>query len=187
MSSASNRWIFNVENNQKEFVLFQNERFVLCRDLPRSCDDENGKLLIIYKDQNLRTIRDLRQQHISVLQESMSTALKFACLSNNKISWTVYFNYFPSNYQLHAHVVQCSDNVHLRSHKLKNVIQNLMRDDSYYVKALLFTRISRSNAVFPVYQANMTESSFKLIEMMQKRGGESKRPAADKQSSSELE
>ena len=150
-----NRWIFDVDHSIDEYVICKHDQFTLCRDILKT----ENKYLIIYKDPNLRTIRDLRECHIDLLLDSINTTMEYMKTLHDHKNWSIYFNYFPSNFQLHAHVVPNKSKVFVRSHNIHRVIKNLRRDGLHYANALIFTRIARSNDVFPVYQKQFSQVS----------------------------
>lgn len=149
---ATNQWIYNIESSAQEDIVIRHKHFLICKDICKK--EQDGKLLIVFKDSSLRTIRDLEERHINMLMEAY--AITKLWMKENGIgdSWSIYFNYFPSNYQLHAHVLPTTNKTHMRAHKLLRVVQNLTKDSAYYKKALILTRLSRTNSVFPPYAAH---------------------------------
>ena len=161
-----NSWIYHVVQNTNEAILYDNVNFTICKNITKK-EDDAFKYLIIFKDLSLKTIRDLSQANIPMLLQAYNQALKLISAQKCK-SWCVYFNYFPSNYQLHAHVSPSVYNIHLRSHKLLRVVKNLWRDNYYYKKALIFTRISKNNAVFQAYEEHFKNGSYAVNRSQQK-------------------
>lgn len=154
-----NQWIYNVEKASTEYVLKTCQDFLICygKKDGKMC---TKKLLIVYSDRNLHTLRDLRAKHIGMLQKSYQDAIKTFKDLHPKEDCIVYFNYFPSTYQLHAHVTPCQKKIFIRSHNLLRVVKNLHRDSSYYCNALILTRICLKNPLATFYQP--TKSSNEL-------------------------
>ena len=88
------------------------------------------KLLVIFKDPALKSIRDLKQKDIPLLQKAKKQTLDFV---KNKLGYSedkvwLYFHYPPSFYVLHLHVVSIDRDFEEtigRCHLLSNVIFNL--------------------------------------------------------------
>ena len=164
IKSENNRWIYGVDSSDKEAVLYDDRDFTICKDIPKKDDKDQRKMLIIFKDRSLRTIRDLRHKHTTMLlrawEQGMRQTIKF------KGKWSIYFNYLPSNYQLHAHISPEASAVHLRAHQLRRIVNNLSFNNFFYRDALLLTRLSRNNAVFPAYEYNFTDISYTMNKML---------------------
>lgn len=158
---ACNQWIYNLETNDNEYIVFQNESYILAHD------QRDGRLchksfLIVYRDRRLRTLRDLRQSDAHMLLESYNRVLNYVQdrFSSLDRDWNVYFNYFPSVFQLHAHVNISHGKIHMRAHNLIRIVKNLFKDSNYYRDALILTRISKTNPVWESY--TKTTPSYEL-------------------------
>lgn len=149
-------WVYNIEQNQTETVLFSCDDFNICID--KGHHRKNQRLLIVYKKKTLHTIRDLQESDIKFLLHSKSVAQKlFYELFGKKCC--IFFNYFPGTYQLHAHV-QAEDvsRNSLRAHDMNTILRNIQRDSAHYRNALLLTRISSNNILFSTYAIQTTAS-----------------------------
>ena len=99
--------------------------------------------LAVASDVKLRTLRDLRGHHVSMLRELYIQACKKiqdeTGIEQNQIM--VYVHYPPSVYQLHVHfkhpVGQHILHDTFRIHSLTSIINNLEIDSEYYSKSLL--------------------------------------------------
>ena len=62
------QWVYKLIReglaNQDEQVFLDNNDFVLCTNVHHGLDD---RYLVVFKDENLKTIRDLDQTHIRIL------------------------------------------------------------------------------------------------------------------------
>ena len=153
------QWIHEVLENRREAdrVKLRTPDFVLLPDVdfPRRKrafwqEDENSAFkrkgfhwLAVLTDTNLRTIRDLRQEHIYLL-----TKLYSQCCAKIKEETNIspdqvmaYLHYPPSVYQMHVHfrypIGPSLAHDAFRIHLLANVINNLHIDGDYYRKSLL--------------------------------------------------
>lgn len=147
--AVENQWIYNVSQAQNETVLYDECDFVICTD---RTDEAIQTILVIFKDTELKTIRDLRAKHIPVLFRAKKIALRLSLQANPDKVQSVYFNYIPSVFQLHMHISQVVNSTcHVRAHRFNHVIRNLRQDDLYYKEALILTRIQKTNCLFPLY------------------------------------
>jgi hypothetical protein len=107
--------------------------------------DKEPRYLVIFKDESLCTLRDLRAEHTGVLQHIQEVVRKFLYKQHPK-TWHLYrifFHYMPSVFQLHAHVsARRNSPAKSRQHYLLQVLQNLSRDSMFYHKCLIITSIS---------------------------------------------
>ena len=150
--APENQWIYNVNQAHDETVLYDEFDFVICTD---RTDEAIQTILVIFKDTQLKTIRDLRAKHIPILFRARKIALEMSLQKNSAAIQSVYFNYMPSVFQLHMHVSQVvSSSCHVRAHRFNHVIRNLQKDDLYYKNALILTRIQKTNCLFSHHFGN---------------------------------
>ena len=143
----SHQWIYDLVSQPDEEIYYNCERWLLAKDKHPGTDT---RYLIIFKDTNLRTLRDLRDCHIPLLREardkSYATLAKIMNLGVQDVAmqWRIYFHYYPSVFQLHAHIV--NEAVHRnadRVHDLKHVIRNLMFHPMWYRDATILCTQTR--------------------------------------------
>lgn len=147
----SNQWIYNLNTAADETILFEDQHVVICKD-KSSCHYRS--VLVVFKDTRLKSMRDLRSQHIPMLLKAKELGLRFFQFENIGKPASVYFNYLPTVFQLHMHVSPVVNSIcHVRSHQLRHVIRNLLKDDSYYTKALIMTRIPKNHCLFECYMS----------------------------------
>jgi hypothetical protein len=136
--SRHHRWIYDIINgcSRYEQVFLDRVGWCLCLDKHHGID---MRYLVVFKDESLKTIRDLREQHATMLEEIRSTVSQWT-KSRHRRSYALYFHYLPSVFQLHLHV---NSNAHIvnkrRAHYLQTVIRNVRLDSEYYKKALILT------------------------------------------------
>lgn len=143
--SDRHSWIYDIIEtgclSKNEQVFIDRPEWCLCVDKHHGHD---LRYLVVFKDQNLRTIRDLRHPHLTLLQDVYVTVAAWL-MSKHKQNYYMYFHYMPSVFQLHLHV---NSNVHHinwdRAHLLSVVTANLRKDSDYYKKALILTKMCKT-------------------------------------------
>lgn len=158
--SSSHTWVDMIESSTKESVLYSNSHITVCKDLNFS--PSFFHLLIFFKKPDLYTFRDIDPDFVPVVQTAMTTVRAIAARFTSQ-SLRFYFNYLPSTYQLHIHVVSTNStqNTH-RCHSVSSVLRNICRDPNYYKRALILTRLSNNNAMFKHYARTQTSSRIEL-------------------------
>ena len=106
--------------------------------------DKEPRYLVIFKDTNLSTLRDLRMKHTGILRHMQEKVLEFLQKHHTK-TWHLYrifFHYLPSVFQLHAHVSARRNSLtKSRQHHVTHVLKNLQRDPDFYSKCLIITSL----------------------------------------------
>ena len=150
------QWIYRLidgQQSEEEHVYLDDAEFMLCRDLhPRT----DLRYLVIFKDRSLRTIRDLREEHIPLLQRVQDTVNAFLDEhhSQDRDQYRIFFHYTPSVFQLHAHVsIPGAHNQSTRMHPLHVLIRNLRVCSTWYQDALILISLCRSMKALHVYRA----------------------------------
>lgn len=132
-------WIVDVLEGraEQEHVLIDNPDFLLMPDSKwnRTTMDQLY-LLAICKDRTLRSLRDLRGEHIGLLETIWERGLIYIkeTYGVDSDSILVYLHYPPSQWVLHvhfAHIAQDQGSI-FRTHSLNSVVQNLRLDGDYY-------------------------------------------------------
>ena len=107
--------------------------------------DKEPRYLVIFKDEELSTLRDLRAKHTGMLRHMQEIVLNFL-FKTHPSTWHLYrifFHYLPSVFQLHAHVSARRNSLaKSRQHYLVHVLRNLTQDSVYYTKCLIVTSLS---------------------------------------------
>jgi hypothetical protein len=92
----------------------------------------------------LKTIRDLRNQHVPLLLEIEDRIKAWLC-SKHKKNFHLFFHYMPSVFQLHLHVTSKVQYINMnRAHFLSRVIKNLQKNSEHYAQALILTSACRT-------------------------------------------
>lgn len=147
-------WITNIFNGTaKGEIIYQNtEDYMLMPDFKWDHDPKHLYFLVLYKDKHLRSIRDLRKEDISLLENTQDMVLKYI-YDNYEIpdyKLRLFFHYQPSAWQLHLHVQHIdspitSSAMISRAISLSDVIQNLSIKDRYYREATLECIVSSTD------------------------------------------
>lgn len=143
-----NQWIFDLMRSTTspgEKIYHSTRDWLLALDLHRGADN---RYLVIFKDESLHTIRDLRVQHIDVLKDVVAYIKKWLPaqepLCHEK--YHMYFHYMPSVFQLHMHVSMRKSADTCRAHHVQHVLRNLSQNDSWYKDALILCSTSKSRS-----------------------------------------
>ena len=141
------QWIYTLidtgSNTNNEIVMKETADWLLCLD---KHPGDDTRYLVVFRDLKLQTIRDLRQKDAAMLREvGVSVRLQMRERHPDWAGCVVYFHYYPSVYQLHAHVCEDKSTGHVRAsscrcHYIANVVRNLEQDSQWYSKALILTR-----------------------------------------------
>lgn len=140
--SSKHSWIYDIiavgAASKHEQVYIEREQWCLVLDKHHGHDT---RYLVVFRDKSLRTIRDLREQHVTLLQHIYETVSKWLRCRTDK-TYYFYFNYMPSVFQLHLHVNSNTQHINReRAHFLRVVCANLHKDSQYYMKALMLTKL----------------------------------------------
>jgi m7GpppX diphosphatase len=120
--------------------LIQNEKYTILPDFKFAdlTDISSLHLLVIFADKELCSIRDLRENHIDLLEEVRRVVddLLTTKFGMEKNSYRLYFHYPPTFYRLHIHVVSLKlasmGAIVDRAHLLSTIIANLKIFPLYY-------------------------------------------------------
>jgi hypothetical protein len=138
------KWINNLLFNKSEesIVLFRNSSFVICKDIIWKDSNPNNFYVLIIPTKHIKTIRDLTQQDIPLLNSIQNKAIEIAAIFNISLDkLAMFFHYHPSYYQLHLHVC-INDNPDLivlsnRHYFLSKIIKKLNKQSDYWHKKTL--------------------------------------------------
>jgi hypothetical protein len=144
-------WIYSIIDGEKETeaIKQQDEDIMIMNGWNWNGEnaEETLRLLILFKDKSLDTLRDLTGKHILVLRKAKETIAKYISdeyptVNTNRLRY--YFHYSPSTYQLHLHVLVLSrlnTNPDMAyCHMLETVINNLEVFPDYYKKIKMIKR-----------------------------------------------
>ena len=145
-------WIIKILNKEAEAekIIYENDNFILMPDISMQTTNiiQNNNInkihyLAISKNQNIRCLRDLNEQNITMLEQINYIGKKIISEKNNILPSEIrsYVHYYPSIWVLHIHFDLCNtqnyfsnlDNCHL----IHNIIENIKICNNYYQKATL--------------------------------------------------
>jgi m7GpppX diphosphatase len=140
------RWIYNIIDgiSEQDSIVFRDESIIIIPTYEWNGENINKlHLLCLPVDKNIRSLRDLRQKHIPLLEYMKKiTLMKINELYNlTENDLKIFIHYEPSTYHLHIHFVninfrECNSSVEY-SHDINMVIFNLKIDNNYYQKIKL--------------------------------------------------
>ena len=138
-SDPQQQWIFNLikgQVTQTEVVCLDADEWMLVKRVPPST--EAHRYLVVFKDLDLHTIRDLRQRHLPMLRQMQREVRRWLARHEPKHGqYRLYFHYIPSVFQLHLHVC-CTPPVDpARRQDLPGLIRNIEELDTWYRDALM--------------------------------------------------
>lgn len=165
-------WVYNIleGKSEQERVLFHDKDpdtgFLLAPSMAWMGDVDDLYLNTLTNRRDLTSIRDLRAQHLPLLQymrdKTMEICLEKYALEKNQLR--IFFHYQPSFYHLHLHVVNINyrpaGSEVGRAVLLRDVIDNLKLDDVYYKKATL-TYLLKMNDPLYEKQASFLDTNTK--------------------------
>lgn len=142
-------WVFNILEHKSEVdkIIYEDmdpkKGFMLLPDYKWNGQKETMYLLAIAVDRSIKSLRDLNERHLPLLENIRTNSLnaireKFQ-LEEHEVR--AYFHYQPSFYHLHCHFTFLgydAPGIHCaRAHLLDNVIDNIKLANDYYQRASL--------------------------------------------------
>ena len=134
-------WMHNIINgiSEKQKIVLNTNDNVLVKELKWSTDTMRDMYyLVIFKDHNLKSIRELNGSHVELLEKTRDLCIdKIVSLHNiNKNKLRLYFHYHPTFWQLHLHINlidrQWDGSSSDYAHPLYSVINNIKLVSNYY-------------------------------------------------------
>ena len=170
-NSGSLSWIKNVVEGKKEVerLLVNHEDFILNIDTkwkshpdplstPRSEWYQHSAIADLYclgivKQSGLRSLRDLRGEHIPLLtamaKEGMVAIKKIYGLESSQIR--IFVHYQPQFYHFHVHFTRLENEVGCaveKGHLVSDIVQNLDMDSDYYTKRTISFRLRTTDNLY---------------------------------------
>jgi m7GpppX diphosphatase len=146
--STRDNWIYNILDGKSEQdkILYKDASFIVIPTYLWNNDIEKLHILAMPFDKNIRTIRDLTNKHITLLEHMKEQSLYIInkLYDLQECDLKILIHYEPSTYHFHIHIMNLSwsgaTSVEY-SHDLNSVIFNLNLDGDYYKKILLNRRV----------------------------------------------
>jgi m7GpppX diphosphatase len=181
VESGSLSWIENVVTGKKERerLLLDKDDYVLNVDtkwrshpdantVPRSewYDHESVNdlyCLAIVKDGSIASLRDLRAQHLpmlqSILNEGPAAIEKVYGVKRNQLR--VFVHYQPQFYHFHVHFTRLENDIGCqveRGHLLSDIIQNLEINRGFYLKRRITFKLPTNDQLYLKIKAHQEEN-----------------------------
>lgn len=158
---GKNDWVYNIiEGRSEADRVYLNDPdpdtgFMLVKDLKWSGEEKDLYVVAICHRRDIGSLRDLRGEHLSLLQNIMTKGTKAIQEKHEKMLYQIrtFIHYPPSFYHFHVHfkaVDACDYTTTDRDHLLSTVINNLKIDSDYYKKSTLTYPLSIAS---PLYEA----------------------------------
>jgi diadenosine tetraphosphate (Ap4A) HIT family hydrolase len=138
-------WVYNILDHTAESdrIIYEDKDIILIPDYKWNYNIDNLHILCFFKNKKLYSIRELTNEHVEMLENSLQNCKK--CIKEkydiSEDNLLIYFHYHPSVWQLHIHFtnVRLINNSILipRAHLVNQVIENLKIDTNYYKKVKL--------------------------------------------------
>ena len=169
-SEKRGAWIDEIIRGEKEQnkVIYKNDDVVVVKDSKwrKDEDEKDMHYIMLFADDNLTCIRDLKGQHISMLQHGMEEGLRQI---EGKHGMTrerlrIYFHYHPNYYRLHVHIVAHSSCTIAMNNSIvfEQVLQNLAIDPAWYQTYSISVKVPEHSAWHKKYLEVMQERSMDL-------------------------
>ncbi len=137
------RWVLNIFNGtaEHETIYIDTDDFVVMPDPKWDRKKENIYLLALSKNAELYSLRDLRAEHISLLEEICRLTLQYIMNHYGIMEKyiRVFLHYYPSAWRLHVHFQHVSANISLggntqigKAHLISTIVSNLKINTNYY-------------------------------------------------------
>ena len=152
LDTKHKEFINNILYEGKEELYYKTEKFVIVKDYKFVNTDEVYYLGIVY-DSKIRSLRDLKGEHLPLLIELYNFKFKLEETFNESVQ--VYVHYYPSFWHFHIHYVGVSldvgGNIINRSWDLKSVISNLRISENYYKNADLDIIVKKNSDLHKLF------------------------------------
>lgn len=135
-----------------EIIYKETDDYFLMPDFKWDQQPNHLYLLVLFKDLTLKSIRDLNQSHLNMLNRVSEDISQYISdqynLDRNK--FRMFFHYQPSAWQLHLHIQHIDSLITkttmiCRAHLLSDIVRNICLKDDYYKTATLECIITESD------------------------------------------
>lgn len=156
------QWVYNIleKKTESERIVFEDtdkeNGFVLLPDLKWDGKQlENLYMVAIVQNRNIKSIRDLTQNHLHLLENirdkgTSAIIRRFEMMKKEKLR--VFFHYQPTYYHLHVHfthVGYAPPGINIgKAHLLDDVIDNIQLYDDFYQKKTLNFYVKKNNELY---------------------------------------
>lgn len=161
LPAANTQWVRNILSgiSEGENVKYRSEDFVIAVDykLQTITKDYFYFLGLSSEKWGLKSLRDLRGEHLPLLKEMKAKGIQAAseCVGATEHEVLSYVHYYPSFYHFHIHFTSLDGfqgNSLPRAHLTDSIISNLELDPNYYASTTLPTPVKTSDPIYPLLQ-----------------------------------
>ncbi|CDW75256.1 scavenger mrna-decapping enzyme [Stylonychia lemnae] len=158
------QWIENVLDGKSELdlQLFRADDYTIKIDWKMNSEDlDTLHLLVFPYDRNLRTVRDLDQRHLQMLESIRDTTYTLIeeKYSIKKSQIRAFFHYHPTFYNMHIHFTHISQTEKVGAYLgrgifLEDVIENIKIKGDYYQTKTMAVCLGENNAIYRILKEN---------------------------------
>ncbi|CAF3369675.1 unnamed protein product [Rotaria sp. Silwood1] len=157
------QWVYNIVDgkSERERILLETNEFILLPDIMWDGKAiESLHLLALVKTHNIHSIRDLKSEHIPMLESLLEKTTNFISSKYDISPKTIraFFHYPPTFYHLHVHFTTlqnriCGCEVE-RAHLLQDVIDHLKLKNDYYQTKTLYYKVAINDPLYKLLEEN---------------------------------
>ncbi|CAF0790758.1 unnamed protein product [Rotaria sp. Silwood1] len=157
------QWVYNIVDgkSERERILLETNEFILLPDIMWDGKAiESLHLLALVKTHNIHSIRDLKSEHIPMLESLLEKTTNFISTKYDISPKTIraFFHYPPTFYHLHVHFTTlqnriCGCEVE-RAHLLQDVIDHLKLKNDYYQTKTLYYKVAINDPLYKLLEEN---------------------------------
>ena len=153
-------WVYNILEHKQEVdkIVYEDSDFILLPDYKWNGQKESLYLLAITTDRNIKSIRDLNESHLPLLESILTKSLEVIKTKYDVEASQIraYFHYQPSFYHLHVHFTYLqydAPGIHCeKSHLISSVINNIRLLPDYYQAASLTFAVREQDKLYLAYK-----------------------------------
>jgi len=154
IKNNDNKWMYNILDgtSENDRIIYQDNDFILLPDYKWDAINVNELYyLAIVKDKSIKSIRDLNDSHIKLLENIYKNGLQTITKKYKfiKSEINVYIHYHPSYWHFHVHFSLVKNNhitIMNHSHSLIEVINNIKVMGNYY--QIVSIEVLRNKKIF---------------------------------------
>ncbi|UJR15991.1 hypothetical protein I4U23_002910 [Adineta vaga] len=160
------QWVYNIIDgkSERERILIENDQFIVLPDIMWDGKaNDSLHILGLVKSHDIHSIRDLKPEHIPLLESLLETTKEFISSKYGISSKTIraFFHYPPTFYHLHVHFTTlqnrlCGCEVE-RAHLVEDVIDNLKLQSNYYQMKTLYYKVAISDPLYGLLEEDKQE------------------------------
>lgn len=154
------RWINDIlfKRSEKNLLLYRNNDFIICKDIIWKSNQSYDFYILAIPIINLKTIRDLRHEHLPLLKAIKNKIIEIATgYKLNPDNLYMFFHYHPSYYHIHLHACVIDHPIletkYYRNYLLDDVISCLEINSNYWKDATLKFELLSTSKLFKILES----------------------------------